>query len=118
MIDKYNYLRYNSCITLTKVPMDINFSGTSYDAHTQYKLIQAELATGVFLVEFTKLDGELRTMPCTLHKDWMPAEAIKEHHSTKLFDPETMSVWCTDKQAWRSFKTMRVNSIKEMNRAD
>jgi hypothetical protein len=42
----------------------------------------------------------------------MPSEAIKEYHSTKPFDPETISVWCTDKQAWRAFKTMRVISIK------
>jgi hypothetical protein len=90
----------------------IDFAGTSYDAETQYKMIQDVLHNGVFLVEFTKINGELRTMPCTLHKDWMSSEAIKEHHSTRLYDPETMSVWCTDKQAWRSFKTMRVISIK------
>ena len=93
----------------------IDFAGTSYDAETQYKIIQDVLHNGVFLVEFTKINGELRTMPCTLHKDWMPSEAIKEHHSTRLHDPETMSVWCTDKQAWRSFKTMRVISVKPVS---
>jgi hypothetical protein len=93
--------------------MDLNFAGTSFDADTQYKMIQNVLHEGVFNVEFTKLNGELRVMPCTLHKDWMPSEAIREHHQTRLYDPETISVWCTEKQAWRSFKTMRVITIKE-----
>jgi hypothetical protein len=91
---------------------ELDFSGTSYDTLTQHKMIKDLLHEGVFLVEFTKVNGELRTMPCTLHKDWMPSEAIKEHHSTRPFDPETISAWCTDKQAWRAFKTMRVISIK------
>jgi hypothetical protein len=95
--------------------MDIDFAGTSHDSPTQYNLIKNALYTGVFNVEFTKLNGELRTMPCTLHKDWMPAEAIKEHHQTRLLDYETVSVWCTDKQAWRSFKTMNVISVKAVD---
>jgi hypothetical protein len=93
--------------------MSLSFSGTSYDSDTQYKIIHNLLHEGVFTVEFTKISGELRTMNCTLHKDWMPTEAIREHHQTRLYDPETVAVWDTDKQAWRSFKTMRVISIKE-----
>lgn len=93
--------------------MDINFSGTSYDSPTQYKMIHNLLHEGVFTVEFTKINGELREMNCTLHKDWMPSEAIREYHQTRLLDYETIPVWDTDKQEWRSFKTMRVISIKE-----
>lgn len=63
------------------------------------------------VVAFTKLNGEQRTMPCTTDTSLMPAAAISEHHKTRLFDPETMSVWCTDKQAWRAFKTMNVTSV-------
>jgi hypothetical protein len=89
----------------------IDFAGTSNDADTQHKIIQDILHEGVCEVEFTKLNGELRIMKCTLHKDWMPTPAIQEHHQTRLYDPETISVWDIEKQAWRSFKTMRVTTI-------
>jgi hypothetical protein len=92
--------------------MILEFGGTSYDVETQHKLIQDILHEGVVTVEFTKISGELRTMNCTLHRHWMPSEAIREHHQTRLHDPETISVWDTDKQAWRSFKTMRVITAK------
>lgn len=95
----------------------LSFANTSYDPATQYHLIQDLLYKGVYEVEFTKLNGELRKMPCTLHRDWLPEKAVAELHSTKLLDHETMSVWCTDKQAWRSFKTMRVISLKELENA-
>jgi hypothetical protein len=98
--------------------MDINFSGTSYDSPTQYKMIKDALYEGVVNVEFTKVSGELRTMPCTLHKDWMPAEAVKKTHQTRLLDYETISVWCVDKQSWRSFKTMNVISVKAVDHAN
>ena len=49
-------------------------------------------------VTFTKVDGSLRTMPCTLRTDAMPPVALQEHHKTKLYKPETLSVFCTDKQ--------------------
>lgn len=98
--------------------MDINFASTSYDTPTQYQMIKDALYTGVISVEFTKVNGELRTMPCTLHKDWMPDEAVNKTHQTRLLDYETVSVWCIDKQSWRSFKTMNVISIKEVNHAD
>lgn len=92
---------------------DLNFAGTSFDSETQFHMIKDFLHEGVMTVEFTKVNGELRTMNCTLHKDWMPTEAIREYHQTRLHDPETIAVWDVDKQAWRSFKTMRVISIKE-----
>ncbi len=90
----------------------INFAGTSHTPETQYKIVQDALYQGVCEVEFTKVNGEHRVMKCTLHKDWMPSKAIGEHHQTRLLDFETIPVWDTDKQEWRSFKTMRVITVK------
>ena len=108
--------------------MDLTFSGTSFDSDTQFKMINDLLRTGVFEVEFTKLDGEVRVMPCTLREDIVPKAVEPIHESNtdnpidfpkpkkeKRHDPETMSVWCTDKQSWRSFKTMRVISVRAKN---
>jgi len=57
-------------------------------------------------VTFTKVDGSLRTMPCTLRTEAMPARVVtEEYQTTRLYKPETLSVWCLDKSEWRAFKT-------------
>ena len=61
------------------------------------------------VVEFTKLNGEYRRMPCTLREDLLP-KPIKE--SSKKQNETVLSVWCTDKKEWRSFKVDSVISIK------
>jgi len=104
--------------------MTLDFKNTRNDTETQYKMINKLLRTGVFNVEFTKLNGEIRVMPCTLDPLVVPTTPVPINEANidnsantkkeKQHDPETMSVWCTDKQSWRSFKTMRVISIKAM----
>jgi hypothetical protein len=61
-------------------------------------------------VTFRKVDGDIRTMPCTLQN--IPV-VVKEttDKKTKKPNPEVMSVFCIDKQEWRSFKINNVISI-------
>lgn len=66
-------------------------------------------------VTFTKVDGSVRTMPCTLRTDSIPQErfsVIKENTKPKRENPETISVWCIDKQSWRSFRIENVLSVR------
>lgn len=63
-------------------------------------------------ITFTKVDGSVRVMPCTLRDDAMPARAVTEHHQTRLYKPELLTVWCLDKAEWRAFKVMNVISAK------
>lgn len=63
-------------------------------------------------VTFTKVDGTVRVMPCTLRSEAMPQRAVNEHHQTRAYNPETLSVWCLDKAEWRAFKVMNVTSVK------
>jgi hypothetical protein len=64
------------------------------------------------VVTFTKVNGEIRTMPCTLQEHIVPAAAAKQEGSTaKAVNDNVVSAWCTDKQAWRSF---RVDSVTEI----
>ena len=63
-------------------------------------------------VTFTKVDGSLRTMPCTLRADVLPKVAVKQGQEPKPFKPETISVWCLDKNEWRAFKTANVKKVK------
>jgi len=64
-------------------------------------------------VTFTKLNGETRTMPCTLRTEAMPARVVtEEYQTTKPYKPETLSVWCLDKSEWRAFKVANVTEIR------
>jgi hypothetical protein len=62
-------------------------------------------------VTFTKVNGELRTMPCTLRQIVIP-QPVTESTKTKKHNPEVMSVWCLDKKEWRSFRIANVTEIK------
>jgi len=67
------------------------------------------LARGTYDITFTKVNGESRTMPCTLQKHKLPPAPVKE--STREVKVDTISVWCIDKQEWRSFKVMNVTDV-------
>jgi uncharacterized protein (UPF0216 family) len=75
------------------------------------------LHTGECVVEFTKINGEVRTMPCTLNELLIPPAPIKvltegEIPKVKKENLEVMSVWCLDKKEWRSFRIANVISAK------
>ena len=78
---------------------------------TKEQIVEA-LKANVCAVTFTKVNGEVRTMPCTLKEDIVPTyerrTPVKEA-TTK--ESATLSVWCTDKSAWRSF---RVDSVTKL----
>lgn len=61
-------------------------------------------------VEFTKVDGTARRMPCTLRADKLPA-ITESKESTRKENLDNISVWCLDKSSWRSFKIANVKSI-------
>jgi hypothetical protein len=68
-------------------------------------------------VTFTKVDGTVRTMPCTLNEAMLPkVEQITPAPDAppprvKKHNPAVMSVFCTDKQEWRSFRIENVISV-------
>ena len=62
-------------------------------------------------VTFTKVDGSERTMPCTLREAAMPQRDAEKFHQTRLYKPETLSVFCLDKNEWRSFRVANVKRI-------
>lgn len=72
------------------------------------------LSESVCEVTFTKIDGSQRVMPCTLNSSYLPPK-IGESVKTKVENPNTISVWCTDKNAWRSF---RIDSVSKVVRLD
>jgi hypothetical protein len=81
------------------------------------------LHTGECVVEFTKVNGEVRSMPCTLSESLIPPAPV---HVTNTDNPidfpvtkkekkvnlDVLSVWCLDKKEWRSFRIANVISAK------
>lgn len=71
-------------------------------------------------VEFTKSDGSVRQMKCTLNGEKLPPVPtpvgpvdgiVKESKQRKAPDPESIRVFDIDKQEWRSFRFDRLRKI-------
>lgn len=69
------------------------------------------LASNECVVEFTKVNGEKRTMPCTLKSDIVPPTPVVEGKEPKKKNPNVVSVWCLDKKEWRSFRLDNLISV-------
>jgi hypothetical protein len=70
------------------------------------------LANGIHTVKFTKVDGTERTMPCTLDATILPVvEIIEEKKAPRKINVETMRVYVTDINEWRSFRIENVIEI-------
>ena len=63
-------------------------------------------------VTFTKVDGSVRVMPCTLKSDLLPVIESKTEKAAKKENPDTLSVWCLDKKEWRSFRVANVQTVR------
>lgn len=66
-------------------------------------------------ISFTKIDGTVREMPCTLKASMLPALVESASPSTRVSKLDTMSVWCTDKAAWRSFRVENVTAVEVLD---
>jgi WYL_2, Sm-like SH3 beta-barrel fold len=62
-------------------------------------------------VTFTKVDGSVRIMPCTLRAEAVPAK-LTESKRTKAKNESVINAWCLDKLEWRSFRVANVTDIK------
>ena len=81
---------------------------------TRNELIEA-LKAHKCIVKFTKVNGEVREMPCTLREDIVPKRPIipEARQSERIIkeNEKTLSVWCLDKNEWRSF---RIDNVLEL----
>ena len=68
------------------------------------------LKQNVVKVNFTKVNGEERTMNCTLHESVLPVATMSQKERKE--NKEVLAVWDIDKNAWRSFRLDSVNETK------
>jgi hypothetical protein len=80
------------------------------DVETRRQTLKNLLESNHVVVEFTKVNGDHRSMPCTLKEGMIPAVTSSE--SARPANSEIMSVWSTDKNEWRSFRLSNVISAQ------
>jgi len=81
-------------------------------------MLQELLVNNECEVTFTKVDGTKRTMPCTLDAKRLPPVVVKESTKEKKPNDQVMSVFCTDKNEWRSFRIMNAEEIRVITPTD
>ncbi len=72
------------------------------------------LACGAVVVNFTKQDGSVRIMNCTLDPSKFPPVEVKSLAEGKLprkASTTSIRVFDLDKKEWRSFTTRNVNRV-------
>ena len=77
--------------------------------------IVAKLSQGIHNITFTKVDGTERTMPCTLDPTILPTVELIESEEKKIprkLNMDTLRVFVTDIQEWRSFRIENLKSIE------
>ena len=71
------------------------------------------LLENVVTVNFTKNNGDKRTMNCTLRASEMPTLEYTHYidSDSNIDNGDLVTAWDVDKQAWRSFHLSAVNYI-------
>ncbi len=70
------------------------------------------LRNNIVTVTFTKVNGEERTMRCTLMSEYMPNTPINNGQVLlQESESKAVSVWDTEMNGWRSFRVDSVKSI-------
>ena len=78
--------------------------------------IVEKLKTGVYNVTFTKVNGEQRTMPCTLMESFLPPARAEDPITQKKvrdINEKVIAAWCVDKREFRSFRVDNVTDMQE-----
>jgi hypothetical protein len=78
-------------------------------------MLRSMLREGVCEVTFTKVNGDLRTMPCTLKPDMLPPVIVSESQEIETpkrkVSDKALAVFVTDICEWRSFRLDSIHSI-------
>jgi hypothetical protein len=98
----------------------IEFSNETLEQRRE--ILKEQLASGIAEVTFTKVDGTLRTMPCTLDATLLPLAPVHVSNTdnpvdfpkVKKVNPAVMGVYVTDKGEWRSFRVENVISVRAL----
>jgi hypothetical protein len=75
-------------------------------------MIREAARAGVIDVQFTKKDGSLREMRCSLQEQYLPP--LMGETETKD-NPDVLAVWDLEAKGWRSFRIDSVLIMETIN---
>lgn len=73
--------------------------------------IKNKLLQGQVTVNFTKTDGTVRKMICTLQEGAIPQGEAKKTDRVKKENDDVLAVWDLEAQGWRSFRFDSILSV-------
>jgi hypothetical protein len=74
--------------------------------------IKQGLKVGPHFVTFTKVDGTVRTMKCTLNEKYIPQSEPKKTDRVKKENDQVLAVWDLENSGWRSFRYDSITKIE------
>ena len=77
-------------------------------------MIREAARAGVISVQFTKKDGSLREMLCSLEEKYLPP-LMNDTEITTKDNPEVLAVWDIESHGWRSFRIDSVLIMETIN---
>lgn len=72
---------------------------------------RSKLKSGIWMVEFTKVDGTQSVMECTLDPRFLPPGDPQDTGTKAVDNPTVLRVFAMDRGAWRSFKVLNVTKV-------
>jgi hypothetical protein len=78
-----------------------------YDTSWMIRMLQNNVCN----VTFTKRDGSVRVLRCTLQDQYLPEQYRGKGHLLSETDRNSLSVWDVDTGDWRSFILDSVNGV-------
>ncbi len=73
--------------------------------------LRSRLHVGTWVVEFNKVDGTPAIMECTLDGRLLPSSVGKSPNKALTENLDTLRVYATDRQGWRSFRVANVTKV-------
>ena len=95
-------------------------SGSTKGIPTRDELME-QLRKDVLVVTFKKLDGDERTMPCTLITSFLPPAKKDDPMTQKKVrevSDKVCAVWAVESKGFRSFRYDRVTKVEVIEKAD
>lgn len=84
------------------------------EKNTRQTLIDS-LSKGKSKIQFTKVNGEQRTINCTLDEAYLPERKISPSETVRKENQDILCVWSLDDNQWKSFRIANVISIEKTN---
>lgn len=93
---------------------DFKLDYSAGNVSTEQKFVEIErfLKSNLCHIEFTKKSGESSKMTATLLPFLIPQQILFEDTDSRIVKWDTITMWSTDRNGWRSIKTDLITSVE------